>query len=68
MQSWRLYTKPVRIGNGVALRWHWHLDGHTESPQGFSTREACEADALANGCIPAEQQATQYGGWLVAEA
>ena len=58
--NWKIYTKVIETGDGgVATRWFWRkpvMEGRTESQVGFTSREACEADAKLHG-YTAEQEA-----------
>jgi hypothetical protein len=56
--QWRVYTKLVRTANRAAMRWYWRKelpDGTEESPEGFTSRVLCEANALEHGCRPEDQ-------------
>jgi hypothetical protein len=50
--NWKIYTKPVAVEGGVAIRWFWRkpvTEGRTESPHGYTTRAECEEDAMLHG-------------------
>jgi hypothetical protein len=50
--NWKIYTRPVSVDGGVAIRWFWRKpvsEGRTESAHGFTTRAACEEDAITHG-------------------
>ena len=50
--KWKIYTKQIATDGGVMLRWFWRkpvLEGRQESPQGFTSRGECEADAARHG-------------------
>lgn len=62
---WRIYTKPVETEDGgIALRWFWRspvLEGRNESPVGFTTRDACVADARLHGYTPERENTRTFG-------
>jgi hypothetical protein len=71
--SWHVYTKRLISKRGVCLLWFWRRElphGRIESPVGFSTRAACEADAIKHGCRAEEQQQHEpsFSIWLSAAA
>ena len=51
--NWKIFTKMVEVDDGgIAMRWYWRkpaLDGRQESALGFTTRNACVADAQQHG-------------------
>ena len=54
--KWKIYTKMVETEDGgLGTRWFWRkpvLEGRAESPGGFTSQEACEADAARHGYTP----------------
>lgn len=51
--AWQIYTKLVRLDAAtVGLRWFWRDPNGLESPGSFTTRSACEADAVRLGHTP----------------
>ena len=62
---WRIYTKPVETEDGgIGLRWFWRspvMEGRKESPLGFTTREACVADAALHGYTPDCETVRSFG-------
>lgn len=62
---WRIYTKPVETDDGgIAHRWFWRspvLEGRHESREGFSTRDACVADAASHGYTPERESTRRFG-------
>ena len=63
--NWKIYTKIVDLPDGGAgTRWFWRkpaLQGRHESPQGFTSREACEADAARHGYTPENETQRTFG-------
>jgi hypothetical protein len=56
--QWRVYAKLLTSPGCVYMRWYWCRElpeGSKESAQGFTSRAACEADAIARGCLPEDQ-------------
>ena len=62
---WRIYTKTVETEDGgVATRWFWRtpvMEGRHESPVGFTSREACVADAKLHGYTPDHESSRTFG-------
>ena len=62
---WRIYSKIVEIEDGtVATRWFWRspvMEGRRESPVGFTSREACVADATVHGYTPERESTREFG-------
>jgi hypothetical protein len=60
--TWRVYTKRLVSTNGIFTRWYWCAElphGSLESPEGFSSRAQCEANAIRSGCRAADQQSDE---------
>ena len=63
--QWKIYTKPVETDDGgIALRWFWRkpvAEGRQESAVGFTTRNACEADAAKHGYTAEQETPRSFG-------
>jgi hypothetical protein len=62
---WRIYTKSIQTDDGgIALRWFWRspvMEGPKESPVGFTSRDACVADAAKHGYTPDRESTRTFG-------
>lgn len=63
--NWKIFTKQVETGEGgIAVRWFWRapvLEGRRESPVGFTSRAACEADAAQHGYTNDQETRRTFG-------
>ena len=67
--SWQIYTKPIEIEGGTALRWFWREPrSWRESPVGFTSYAACAADAARYGYVPKEEPKFMARYWNVSAA
>ena len=62
---WRIYTKTIETEDGgIAARWFWRapvMEGRKESPVGFTSRDACVADATLHGYTPDRETKPGFG-------